>query len=120
MQKLLKINKDKLDEILEILPKNYYENLKINITDKLMTDDFNERIHANYNNNTREINLYGLSHEEISSNYYISVIYHEIGHYVFKNLLSKELKIDWSKAREKEVFPIELEDIYGKLFLWEE
>ncbi len=58
--------------------------------------------------------------EEIDTYYYVAVVYHEIGHFVFKNVLSRGLRIQWAEVRDEEVFPIILDDMYGKQFLWEE
>ena len=50
---------------------------------------------------------------------YVDIIYHESGHKIFQEFLTRREKSKWAESRRKD-FPIKLDDVYLREELWEE
>lgn len=116
------ISRKRIKEVLEILPpwvRDLGEGKIVSIPQKRYDTVKKDHIRGAYFEGENRIIIYGFLKREISNLDYAEFIYHEIGHLVFKRCVSRNLKVQWARAREEKFF-VELRDLYPFKKLWEE
>jgi hypothetical protein len=123
MAELISITPEQLQEVLDLLPPNLVAMLsgKINLTSLIKYDkEARDYVEAFYLHEKGEIQIYGFLEDEIKRFDYVHVICHEIGHFIYQELLDRKDRIKWIDACLKEVFPIKLVDVYNEQKIFEE
>lgn len=122
MKRYKAISRVQVNQILSFLPSKFHLFLKGSIEcsreakfDSIMRDF----IRGQYAGGSGKIFIYGFKKKEILNFEYVDVVYHEIGHKIFQEVLSREDKGRWAISRPNH-FPIKLDDVYLKEELWEE
>lgn len=116
------LSKNLLFDTISVLPKLYQQWLKGCIHCKKgrkydpLLKDF---VRGQYLSGRGKIVIYGFTEEEINQGEYVDIIFHEIAHKIFQEILTRKKKADWAKARVGD-FPIKLDDVYLEEELWEE
>lgn len=116
------LSADILDEVLEVFSKDYQHYLRSSIqcqADRKFDSAIRDFVRGQYQSGTGKIIVYGFTSKEIKNFEYLDVIFHEVGHKIFNEILDRRDKAEWARTRVQH-FPIKLDDIYLKEELWEE
>lgn len=116
------LTKGEITEALSYLPRKH-KNLVKGTFQTYNTRQKNPKgqvVEGKYVPSKNKIVLYAFSIKEILSKRYLNTIWHEVGHKVFHQFLTRGDKESWEKIRRHEKFIIDLADVYGFKELWEE
>ena len=80
----------------------------------------NQVIEGSYLVSNGHVLVYAFSPREILRKRYLNTVWHETGHKVFQETLTRVEKACWGNIREQEEFILDLSDLYTVRDLWEE
>lgn len=111
-----------VSEALSYLPSHHKDLVsgRIEIYNSRKRNKKGQIIEGCYQPGMKRIQVYACTPSEIFTKRYLNTVWHEVGHVVFDELLTRQDKIKWGEIREREEFFVDLSDLYSFKDLWEE